>query len=60
MEVVFPEEQTCCGQPMSNAGVADAAAPLARTVLDYFLLGKLPAALDKPAPAEEREDEAGD
>jgi L-lactate dehydrogenase complex protein LldE len=35
-EVVFPEEQTCCGQPMSNAGLAAAAAPLARRFLEIF------------------------
>lgn len=35
-EVVFPEEQTCCGQPMSNAGFAGDAAPLARRFLDVF------------------------
>jgi len=35
-EVVFPEEQTCCGQPMANAGCADDAAPLARRFLDIF------------------------
>jgi L-lactate dehydrogenase complex protein LldE len=36
VEVAFPEEQTCCGQPMSNAGCADAAAPLARRFLEIF------------------------
>lgn len=36
VEVEFPEEQTCCGQPMSNAGVADAAVPLARKFVDVF------------------------
>ena len=36
VEVVFPEDQTCCGQPMANAGSADAAAPLARRFLDVF------------------------
>jgi L-lactate dehydrogenase complex protein LldE len=36
VEVDYPEEQTCCGQPMSNAGVADAAAPLARKFIDVF------------------------
>jgi L-lactate dehydrogenase complex protein LldE len=36
VEVVFPEEQTCCGQPMANAGSADAAAPLARRFLEIF------------------------
>jgi L-lactate dehydrogenase complex protein LldE len=35
-EVVFPEEQTCCGQPMANAGFADEAAPLARRFLEVF------------------------
>jgi len=35
-EVVFPEEQTCCGQPMANAGFADETAPLARRFLETF------------------------
>jgi L-lactate dehydrogenase complex protein LldE len=35
-EVVFPEEQTCCGQPMANAGCGDDAAPLARRFLEIF------------------------
>jgi L-lactate dehydrogenase complex protein LldE len=35
-EVVFPEEQTCCGQPMSNSGCANDAAPLARRFLEIF------------------------
>ncbi|HTN52909.1 MAG TPA: (Fe-S)-binding protein [Anaeromyxobacter sp.] len=35
-QVVFPEEQTCCGQPMSNAGFAGDAAPLARRFLQVF------------------------
>lgn len=35
-KVHFPEEQTCCGQPMANAGSADAAAPLARRFLQIF------------------------
>jgi L-lactate dehydrogenase complex protein LldE len=34
--VVFPEEQTCCGQPMANAGDADAARPLAERFLRVF------------------------
>ncbi len=34
--VVFPEAQTCCGQPMSNAGQADDARALARKFLDVF------------------------
>jgi L-lactate dehydrogenase complex protein LldE len=36
VEVVFPEEQTCCGQPMANAGCADDAEPLARRFLEVF------------------------
>jgi L-lactate dehydrogenase complex protein LldE len=36
VEVEFPEEQTCCGQPMANAGCADDAAPLARRFLEIF------------------------
>ena len=36
VDVVFPEEQTCCGQPMANAGCADDAAPLARRFLEIF------------------------
>jgi L-lactate dehydrogenase complex protein LldE len=35
-EVEYPEEQTCCGQPMANAGFAAEAAPLARRFLDVF------------------------
>jgi L-lactate dehydrogenase complex protein LldE len=34
--VVFPEEQTCCGQPLANAGLAAAAEPLARRFLEIF------------------------
>jgi len=36
VEVAFPEEQTCCGQPMANAGLASAAEPLARRFLEVF------------------------
>jgi L-lactate dehydrogenase complex protein LldE len=36
VEVAFPEEQTCCGQPMANAGLAANAAPLARRFLEIF------------------------
>jgi L-lactate dehydrogenase complex protein LldE len=36
VEVVFPEEQTCCGQPMANAGFAADAEPLARRFLEVF------------------------
>ncbi len=34
--VEFPEAQTCCGQPMANAGAKAAAAPLASHHLDVF------------------------
>jgi penicillin-binding protein 2 len=41
---------------VENSGFgARAAAPIARTVLDYFLLGKLPAAARKPVPVLEVE-----
>jgi len=44
---------------VENAGFgARAAAPIARTVLDYFLLGKLPAAARKPVPEVELESDA--
>lgn len=36
VEVAFPEEQTCCGQPMANAGFAADAEPLARRFLEVF------------------------
>lgn len=36
VEVAFPEEQTCCGQPMANAGFTAEAAPLARRFVDVF------------------------
>jgi L-lactate dehydrogenase complex protein LldE len=35
-EVVFPEAQTCCGQPAITAGEPEAAARLARHHLDVF------------------------
>ncbi len=39
LEVDFPEAQTCCGQPMANAGLHDEARPVAehflRTFADY-------------------------
>ena len=39
---------------VENGGFgARAAAPLARTVLDYFMLGKLPAGMDQPTPEDE-------
>jgi L-lactate dehydrogenase complex protein LldE len=34
--VVFPPEQTCCGQPMANAGQVEDARPLARKFLELF------------------------
>jgi L-lactate dehydrogenase complex protein LldE len=34
--VVFPEAQTCCGQPMANAGFASDTEPLARRFLEVF------------------------
>jgi L-lactate dehydrogenase complex protein LldE len=34
--VHYPEDQTCCGQPMANTGCQEAAAPLARRFLDVF------------------------
>ncbi len=36
VEVSFPEEQTCCGQPPLNAGFPDEARGMARTLLDAF------------------------
>lgn len=36
VEVAYPEEQTCCGQPMANAGLSTAAEPLARRFLEVF------------------------
>lgn len=32
----FPEEQTCCGQPMANTGCTEAARPLARRFFEIF------------------------
>lgn len=34
--VDFPPEQTCCGQPMANAGSTEAARPLAERFLSIF------------------------
>jgi L-lactate dehydrogenase complex protein LldE len=36
VKLVYPEAQTCCGQPMANAGATAAAAPVARHHLDVF------------------------
>ena len=42
---------------VENGGFgARAAAPIARAALDYYLLGKLPAALEKPAPVDESDE----
>ncbi len=35
-EVVFPEAQTCCGQPMFNSGFADLARQQARHTIEVF------------------------
>jgi penicillin-binding protein 2 len=44
---------------VENSGFgARAAAPIARTVLDYFLLGKLPPGMDGPTPEDETEAES--
>jgi len=36
VEVVFPVEQTCCGQPMANTGCFDETAPVARRLVRMF------------------------
>lgn len=36
IEVLFPEEQTCCGQPAFNAGFRDEARVLAERFIDIF------------------------
>lgn len=36
VEVHYPEEQTCCGQPMANSGFFDHARPLALRMLEIF------------------------
>jgi len=36
VEVEFPEEQTCCGQPLANAGLHHDARPLAERFLAIF------------------------
>ena len=36
VDVVFPFEQTCCGQPMANSGCRADAAPLARRFVEIF------------------------
>lgn len=36
LDVEYPENQTCCGQPMANAGFEKQAIPLARTFEEKF------------------------
>ena len=36
VEVVFPTDQTCCGQPMANSGCMEEAKPLAKKFVDVF------------------------
>jgi L-lactate dehydrogenase complex protein LldE len=36
LDVDYPEEQTCCGQPMANSGCAEDARPLAERFLNVF------------------------
>lgn len=36
VEHEFPEDQTCCGQPMANSGCMDEAKPLALKFIDVF------------------------
>ena len=36
IDVEYPEEQTCCGQPKANSGSAEATRPLAERFLDIF------------------------
>ena len=36
LETVFPEEQTCCGQPMANSGCTEDTRPLAERFLSIF------------------------
>lgn len=36
LDVEFPQDQTCCGQPMANSGCADDARPLAEKFLKIF------------------------
>lgn len=35
-EIVFPEQQTCCGQPMANTGCLDDTRPLAEKFVSTF------------------------
>jgi penicillin-binding protein 2 len=43
---------------VENGGFgARAAAPISRTVLDYYLVGKLPPGLEEPTPEDEIEED---
>jgi penicillin-binding protein 2 len=43
---------------VENGGFgARAAAPITRTVLDYYMLGKMPAGMHEPTPEDEFEDD---
>jgi penicillin-binding protein 2 len=43
---------------VENGGFgARAAAPISRTVLDYYLIGKLPPGLEEPTPEDEIEED---
>lgn len=35
-EVIYPEEQTCCGQPMANTGCLDDTRPVAEMFVELF------------------------
>ncbi|MEE2937258.1 MAG: (Fe-S)-binding protein [Planctomycetota bacterium] len=36
LDVVFPDAQTCCGQPMANTGCVTETAPVARRMVEIF------------------------
>lgn len=36
IQLIYPEGQTCCGQPMANTGCVDDARPLARRFVELF------------------------
>ena len=36
VEVVFPTDQTCCGQPMANSGCMEEAKPLAKKFVEVM------------------------
>ena len=45
LEVIVPQDQTCCGQPAFNGGVWDEARPLARHTLDVLSQSDAPIVL---------------